>query len=421
MVARSHRAGRRLTAVAVAVVTLSIAACSSSGSGSKPPSVVKIGLLAPTSGPNAAAGQEEVRGAQLAVDLANSTSDQFRPFRDGLFDAHGGSRLNLVTADTGSDRQRGVDEADRLSAVDHVVGITGAYDPDVTLDASQRSERLSTPFISGDASLSALTLGGLDWFFRTGPNADAFGTALFSLMGAVGPPGGGVRIAMLHADDSTGNDMAAMTLQFANEAGQQIVSDITYADGSDLAAEVRQVRSSNPDILDFIASNGSTNRLISAIQAIGYRPRGLIVHGDNIGAAPGGSGFAGLARDVAWSPVLAARNPRASAVAAAYQRRYGTAMTEEAASSFTAVMTLAYAIQNSGDADRSRIRTALLALRLPGADTVMPWTGVAFDGSHQNTLANVVVEQFSNGREGVVYPSDLTTVPFQWTDTAATN
>jgi branched-chain amino acid transport system substrate-binding protein len=84
-------------------------------------------------------------------------------------------------------------------------------------------------------------------------------------------------------------------------------------------------------------------------------------------------------------------------------------------------MTLAYAIQNSGDADRSRIRTALLALRLPGADTVMPWTGVAFDGSHQNTLANVVVEQFSNGREGVVYPSDLATVPFQWTDTAATN
>jgi branched-chain amino acid transport system substrate-binding protein len=399
-------------------ITLSIAACGGSGPAAKPPALVTIGLLAPTSGPNAAAGQDEARGARLAVDLANSTSDQFRPFPTGLFGAHGASKLALVTADTASDRQRGVDETARLASVDRVAGIAGAFDPDVTLDASQRSERLATPFISGDVSLSALTQGGLDWFFRTSPDAHGFGTALFSLIGAQGPPNGGLRIALLHSDDSTGNDLAAMMHEFADEAGQQIVSDITYPSNSNLSAQLELVKASNPDILYFVAVPGATDVLASALNRSGFRPRAVIVHGDNIAAQPGGSAYDSLSREVAWTPVLAQRNPRANAVAAAYQRRYGSPMTEEAASSFTAVMTLAYAIQNAGNADRSRIRTALLALRLPGAATIMPWTGVAFDGSHQNTLANSVIEQLGGGRENVVYPRDLATAGFRWTTTS---
>src|SRR6266536_3326972 len=81
-------------------------------------------------------------------------------------------------------------------------------------------------------------------------------------------------------------------------------------------------------------------------------------------------------------------------------------ITEEAASTFTAVLTLAIAINNAGSTDAKRIRSALLNLDIPGKDTIMPWEGIQFDETHQNSGAASVVEQFIDKAFRVVFPID---------------
>ena len=61
----------------------------------------------------------------------------------------------------------------------------------------------------------------------------------------------------------------------------------------------------------------------------------------------------GLTRSVSWSAEAAERNPAAQAVTALYQRRYNTPMTEAAASAFTAVMTVAQAVDTARSTSRS--------------------------------------------------------------------
>jgi branched-chain amino acid transport system substrate-binding protein len=82
-------------------------------------------------------------------------------------------------------------------------------------------------------------------------------------------------------------------------------------------------------------------------------------------------------------------------------------MSEEAAGSFTAVLTLAAAIDAAGSVEPQRVRGALIGLDLPGRSTIMPWRGVQFDGSHQNARAGGTVEQLVRGGSRVVFPREL--------------
>ena len=150
---------RRLALLALAVTAVG---CTGATSGTKPPAEVKIDLLAPLSGPNAAAGRDAQRGAELAADVVNDRSTPLNPFARGLLRAGTGTRLRIVTADTRSELQQGVDAVVRLTGQDGAVALVGAYDPDVTLSASQRAERITVPFVRGDTPLSSLTERGLD-------------------------------------------------------------------------------------------------------------------------------------------------------------------------------------------------------------------------------------------------------------------
>ena len=69
-------------------------------------------------------------------------------------------------------------------------------------------------------------------------------------------------------------------------------------------------------------------------------------------------------------------------------------------------MTVAQAVNNAGTLDNQQVRSALLSLDVPGEQTIMPWAGIQFDETHQNTLAQTLVEQYHNQKFSVVYPSD---------------
>jgi branched-chain amino acid transport system substrate-binding protein len=413
----------RVLAAAVAVV-LAAAACTSRqpDSGSAAVGEVRIGVLAPLSKDNKAAGTDAVRGAQLAAALVNGEEGPIRLAGVGTAGVAGlgGAKLAILPADTRSDPQRGADEAVRLIDREGAVALVGAYDTEVTDVASQRSERLGVPFLNGDTSADFLTERGLDWFFRTGPTDRMFGEAFFSTLQRV-PGGKTQRVAVLYANDRPGNVVKALMEELADEGGFQLVGNDqdnfgftpgTQSRPADPTAAVTRVRQQAPDAVFLVASQPSdAEQALKTFGRLGYTPPGILTFGvgffePTVLQAAGRDGQ-GLLYSAAWSREVASRNPAAKPIMDLYEARFAAPMTEVAASSFTAVLALVKAIDDARSVDPQRVRAALLNLDLPGRDTIMPWNGVRFDATHQNTGAAGVVEQAVQDAFQVVFPAEL--------------
>jgi len=408
------------TRAALGVVVLVAAACTGSNPANEQRSVeeVRIGVLAPLSGANRAAGQDALRGAQLAAALVNGEEGPVPLL--GVTDAGlrglGGPKIAIVPADTGSDPlrspARGATQAANLVTQERVVGLVGAYDAEVTAAASQRTERLGVPFVNGDTSTGYLTERGLDWFFRTGPTDRMFGEAFFSTLRQekVRPK----RISILYTTDANGEGLHSVLHNLAPEADYDEHGMVKFAPGkANLVPELEVLRNDKkPDVLFLVTSTGSDAvRVLETMGDIGYRPPEIFAFGGGFSEpqvlqAAGAAGE-GLFYSSAWSREVAARNPSAKPIMDRYEGRFSAAMSEVAAGSFTAVLTLAAAIDAAGSVDPQRVRTALIGLDLPGRSTIMPWSGVRFDTSHQNARAAGTVEQVVQGGFRVVFPNEL--------------
>jgi branched-chain amino acid transport system substrate-binding protein len=411
---------RAWTRAALGVVVLVAAACTGSKSADEqsPLGEVRIGVLAPLSGANQAAGQDALRGAQLAAALVNGEEGPVPLLgvtNSGLRRL-GGPKIAIVPADTGSDPlrspARGATQAANLVTQEGVVGLVGAYDAEVTATASQRTERLGVPFVNGDTSTGYLTERGLDWFFRTGPTDRMFGEAFFSTLRQekVRPK----RISILYTTDAPGEGLHRVLHNLAPEADYDEHGMVKFNPGkANLVPELQELRDKKqPEVLFLVTSTGSDAvRVLKTMGDIGYRPPEIFAFGGGFSEpqvlqAAGAAGD-GLFYSSAWSREVAARNPSAKPIMDRYEGRFSAAMSEVAAGAFTAVLTLAAAIDAAGSVDPQRVRAALIGLDLPGRSTIMPWSGVRFDTSHQNARASGTVEQLVQGGFRVVFPREL--------------
>jgi branched-chain amino acid transport system substrate-binding protein len=393
---------------ALVAVIVSIAACTSSNDdgGSSSVSEVRIGVLVPKTGTSAAAGAQALHGAELAAALVNG--DEPPVALAGL----GGAKLTIVSADSRGNPDVGATEAARLVTEERVVGLVGAYNSAVTEVASQRTERLGVPFVNGDSSADYLSERGLDWFFRTGPTARMFGEAFYSALeqDKVRP----TRISMLYTTDTDGESLHRVLHNLAPEAGYHEHGMVKFDPGqADLVSPLRKLRDEKkPQVLFVMTSTGSdAMRVLKTMETMRYRPPQIVAFGDAF-AEPqvlqgAGTAGEGLYYGTAWSREIAGRSAIARPVMELYEQRFNQPMNETAAGSFTAVLGLAQAIGNAGSTDPKRVRAALLNLDIPGRETIMPWSGIRFDASHQNVAANAVVEQRVGQAFQVVFPSEL--------------
>jgi branched-chain amino acid transport system substrate-binding protein len=424
---------RSIRVLAAAVVVLAAAACTSRqpDNGSAAVGEVRIGVLAPLSKENKAAGTEAVRGAQLAAALVNGEEGPIRLAGAGTTGVAGlgGAKIAILPADTRSDPQRGADEAARLVDREGAGALVGADDAEVTESASLLAERLRVPFVNGDSSADFLTENAADWFFRTGPEDRTFGEAFFSALQQATP---GRKVAVLYANDQPSAAIAVLIRELAAEGGYQVAGGpdaFSFEPGTagrpaDPAPAIQQVRAQAPNAVFLVASRpADATQAIKTFGALNYAPPGLLAFGAGF-AEPAvlqaaGRDGRGVLYSAAWSREVASHNPAAKPVMDLYEARFSAPMTEVAAGSFTAVLALVRAIDQARSVDPQRVRAALLNLDIPGRDTIMPWNGIRFDVKHQNAGAAGVVEQVVRDTSRVVFPAELAADQTVWPLAAA--
>ena len=254
---------------AAAALLLAVAACSGTDEteGTVPPTplvtattdaprvddgVLRIGVMAPRSGPGAALGESVLEAAAAAIQLINEAG--------GV----GGATVQLIQEDEGTTPLAAADAIESLldQDVDAVIGPTSSV---IALDTL--GDLLAGGVVACSPTATTLALDDYpdsERFFRTAPSDALQAVAIAELAEQTGAR----TAAVAFLDDTYGRPLAQATISALE--GRQLTVDttVTFAPGDDdLAAEATQLADLDVGVIVIIGDPDEGTRLLSALGA----------------------------------------------------------------------------------------------------------------------------------------------------------
>jgi branched-chain amino acid transport system substrate-binding protein len=384
---------------------------------------VKIGAIYPLTGPAASTGLEIKNALELAAEMINNGAKGLNlPLAEhaGLPGLKG-AKIRLVFGDHQNNPQVGATEAERLITQEKVAALIGCYVSNVTATASQVAERYKVPFLTPESSSATLTKRNFKWFFRTTPHDELFVRNFFEFLKALEKKKGvrPKRIALMNENTLWGTETTKLEEALAKEQGYDIVEKVIYpAKSTQLTSEVQRLKAANPDLLMQSSYLGDAILSIKTYQELGLAPQAILANDAGFNDTEflrtlGKNGNYVLSREV-WALDLTSRNPLIKQVNDLYLNRFKTNFTGNSARSFTGLYALADAINRAGTTQPEAIRKALAETRIPADKLIMPWGGIAFDSSGQNTLGSGIIVQVQGGKYVTVWPFELASAEVIW-------
>lgn len=388
------------------------------------PQEVRIGAIYPLTGAAASAGAEMRQALELAAEIINSGAKNVPglPFAaGGGLPGLKGAKIKLIFADHQGNPQTGATEAERLITQEKVVAIIGAYNSNVTATASQVAERYKVPFLNAESSSASLTARGFKFFFRTTPHDDLFVRNAFEFMKELEAKKNFKVGTLASFNENTlwGNETTKLQAKLAPEFGQRLVTQLTYpAKSTQLTSEVQSLKVAAPKVVLQSSYLGDAILSMKTYKELGFMPDMILAN--NAGFTDtefirtlGKDAEYVITREV-WALDLTARNPLIKAVNDLYFSRAKANFTGNSSRSFTGLMVMADAINRAKGTDPEAIRKALTETDLKGDALIMPWSGVKFDATGQNTLGRGILVQVVDGKYNTVWPFDMAAREVLW-------
>lgn len=384
---------------------------------------VPIGVVYPLSGNSAQIGADAHAAYDVTAEIINGQHEPLPMLlgKGGGLPKLGGAKVRLVYADHANDPQKARAEAERLITQDKVVAIIGSFSSATAATISQVCERYEIPYISADNSSPSLNQRGLKWFFRTTPNDVNFSEAMFAFYKDVGAKTGRpVKSVSLFFEDSIfGTDSSNIQRKLAEQNGIAVAADIRYrANSPSLSAEAQRLRAANADVLMPSSYVSDAILIMRAMNEIGYRPPAIMAQAAGFQEQSFITGVGDLAEGVlsrsSYAGDAVKARPAIPPVNALYRAKQNKNLNDNTARQVTALQVLADAIDRAGSSKPADIRDALVKTDIPGVETIMPWKGVKFDGTGQNTEGTPVIQQIHDGAYRTVWPADVAVAEPVW-------
>jgi branched-chain amino acid transport system substrate-binding protein len=376
---------------------------------------VKVGLIAPMSGPWARQGDLKLKGANLAIDRINA---------EGGIKALGGAKMRVIVFDAGDSVEKAKNAAQRMVAQEpDLVGAAGAWLSSFTLGVTEVTERAELPILTLSYA-DQITGRGFKYVFQTSPTG---GTQAKQALPAL------VKLA----ESATGRRPESVAIIMDNTAapvsfvkpmreggiaalGLKLVMDETFTPPlADCTSLVQKVRSSRPDLLLLLPTAIPDDKLcLEKLHEFGLG-RGrvpVISNGAHI-AAP--DMLKNLGKDLLEGVMTIVANwsiKGQEAIVKEYTQKTGELWpTQETMSVAGAMLIYKEALEKAGSTDRRKVAAAIRAMdTTEGPAKYFPGGRVKFDENGRRVDADVVVVQWQNGVPVTVYPTDAAVAKPIW-------
>jgi len=368
---------------------------------------VKVGLIAPMSGPWARQGDLMIKGANLAIENVNKA---------GGIKSLGGAKLKLIVFDAGDTVEKARNTAQRMVAQEpDLVGVTGAWLSSFTLAVTEVTERAELPLLTLSYS-DLITSRGFKYVFQTSPTGGAQATAALPALVKLAETATGKRPTTV----AIVMDNTAAPVSFAKpmreggieKLGMKLVVDETFTPPlSDATPLIQKVRSSRPDFLLLLPTAISDDKMcLEKMHEFGLG-RGrvpVISNGAHIGAP---DMLKNLGKDLLEGVMTVVANWGAKGqedIIKEFVAKSGEPwITQDSISTYGDMLILKEALEKAGAADRRKVAEAIRAMdTTEGPARYFPGRRIKFDENGRRVGADLVVVQWQNGVPVTVYPPE---------------
>ncbi len=366
---------------------------------------VKVGLIAPMSGPWARQGDLMVKGANLAIDDINKA---------GGIKALGGAKLKLMVFDAGDTVEKAKNAAQRMVAQEpDLIGATGAWLSSFTLGVTEVTERAELPVLTLSYS-DQITARGFKFVFQTSPTGGAQSISTLPALLKMAEAATGKKPASV----AIISDNTAAPMSFAKpmreggieKLGMKLVVDEIFTPPlSDATPLIQKVRSSRPDFLLLLPTAISDDKMcLEKMHEFGLG-RGrvpVISNGAHIGAP---DLLKNLGKDLLEGVMTVVANWGAKGqedIIKEFVTKTGEPwITQDSISTYGDMMIFKEALEKAGAADRRKVAEAIRTMdTTTGPAHYFPGNRIKFDENGRRVGADVVIVQWQNGVPLTVYP-----------------
>lgn len=201
--------------------------------------VVRVGSVAPLTGPQASLGKDNENGARMAFDEANAA---------GLILGGKKIKFDVLSEDDQADPRNGTVVAQKL--VDQKVkGVVGHLNSGTTIPASKIYSDAGIPQISPSATAIPYTASGYKTAFRVMTNDEQQGAALGTFAAT---KMGAKKIAIIDDRTAYGQGLADQVEKAAKAAGASVIArEYTNDKATDFTAILTSIKGKSPDVVFF--------------------------------------------------------------------------------------------------------------------------------------------------------------------------
>jgi len=370
---------------------------------------IKVGVIAPFSGPWARQGELMLKGAELAIDHINAS---------GGIKSMGGAKLKLLTFDTSDSAEKAKNAAQRMvSQEPDLVAATGAWLSSFTLAVTEVTERAELPMTTLSYA-DQINTRGFKYIFQTSLHADAQAKAVLPAVLAVGERvGAKVKTAAILVDNTAAASGFAKPMREGalEKAGIKLVVDETFTPPlADATPLIQKVRSTKPDLLFLLPTAVSDDKLmIEKLSEFGMGQGKLpiVANGAHFGTpevlkSVGPELMEGVMVSVGNWVVKGQED-----ILAQFKKKTGEPwMTQDSLSSYGDMWIFKEALEIAKKADRKAVADAIRSMdTTEGPAKFFPGGRIKWDEAGRRVGANVVIVQWQKGVPVPVYPPETAT------------
>jgi branched-chain amino acid transport system substrate-binding protein len=372
---------------------------------------VKIGLIAPFSGPWAEHGKLMRVGAEMAVEEINS---------QGGIKSLSGATLNLIVADTGPSIETATNAAQRLLSQGDIAGFLCCFLSSFSLAASEIGERQHVPMLTFSYS-DVLVRRGYKYVFRDSSGADFQVKAAIALLRKQADSmGQKIRTAALAGDNTAAS--VAYFKSLAEVLPQNdvkiLLTRVWTPPLPDAIPVALAIRDANPDIIFLGATTFDDSvGIVRALNATRVKKLALGNGAQYVTPqfldALGPQQVEGL---MTTQGTAITKDRYAADFLKRFRERTNIRWTvHDTTSVYSQTWILKAALERAGSADPKKVRDALAAIHISSPPpTAFNGVDVRYDAAGQNPEAPTFILQWQSGLPVLVAPAEFAVAPLKW-------
>lgn len=356
---------------------------------------IKIGIVLPLTGSEAAFGEIERNSFKMAAEEINA--------KGGVK----GNKLELLFEDDTGKPEVARSAVEKLISRDKVAVLTGGYSSSCTIAATAVGQQFKVPFLVTTGSADEITEKGYEYVFRLNPPASEYPAAVTTFLTDVAKPKTAV---ILYENTSFGQSSSKSFEKILQQINVKLLLKEGYnANSVDFKPLLTRVKSLNADLVYMVSYVMDAALLMRQSKELDINPSVFV---------GGGAGFtlpefyenAKDAADYVYSATLWSESvpyPGARAYFDKYKSIYKQVTEYHGAEAYASLFVLADALKRAKSLSAKDIRDALAATDMKTA--FGPVKFVSYGKKTQQNKLDTYMVQWQKGVLEAVWPKNVAT------------